>query len=73
VLLQIGAADPATQVGGQGGDDVVEGLGHRLERVVRPEDDVAVAEEFDRCVQRFAVVGQGVTPQLAGQPTRELG
>jgi hypothetical protein len=72
MLLQIGAADPALQVGGQGGDDVIEGLGHRLERVVRSEDDMIVAEDFDRGVQRFAVVGQGVTPQLAGQPTREL-
>jgi hypothetical protein len=61
------------QVGGQGGDDVVEGLRHRLERVVRSEDDVVVAEDFDRCAQRFAVVGQRVTPQLAGQPARELG
>ena len=61
------------QVGGQSGDDVVEGLRHRLERVVRSEDDVIVAEDFDGCVQRFAVVGQGVTPQLARPPTRELG
>ena len=61
------------QVGGQGGDDVVEGLRHRLERVVRSEDDVVAPEDFDRCVQRFAVVGQGVAPQLAGQPTREVG
>ena len=73
MLLQIGAADPAVQVGGQGGDDVVEGLRHRLKRVVRSEDDVVGAEDFDRCVQRFTVVGQGVTPQLAGQPTREFG
>jgi hypothetical protein len=61
------------QVGGQGGDDVVEGLRHRLERVVRSEDDVVVAEDFDGGVQRFPVVRQRVTPQLAGQPTRELG
>jgi hypothetical protein len=73
VLLQIGAADPAVQVAGQGCDDVVEGLRHRGEWVVRSEDDVVVAEEFDGCMQRFAVVGQGVTPQSAGQPTRKLG
>jgi hypothetical protein len=73
MLLQIGAADPAMQVGGQGGDDVVEVLRHRRERVVRSENDMVAAEEFDRCMQRFAVVGQGVTPQSAGQSTREFG
>jgi hypothetical protein len=40
------------QVGGQGGDDVVKGLRHRLEWVVRSEDDVVVAENLDRRVQR---------------------
>jgi hypothetical protein len=73
VLLQISAANPATQVSGQGGDDVVEWLRHRLERIVRSEDDVIVSEDVDRCVQRFTVVGEGVTPQLAGQPAREFG
>jgi hypothetical protein len=62
MLLQIGAADPATQVGGQVGDDVVEGLGHRRERVVGSEDHVVVAEDVDRRVQCRAVVRQAVAP-----------
>jgi hypothetical protein len=59
------------QVGGQGGDDLVEGLGHRRERVVGPEDDVVGAEDLDGCVQPAAVVCQAVAPQSAGQPTRQ--
>jgi hypothetical protein len=50
------------QVGGQGGDDVVEGLGHRREGVVGSEDDVVAAKDFNRCVQRGAVVCQAVAP-----------
>ena len=73
MLLQIGATDPAMQVGVQGGDDVVEGLGHRREWVVGAEDDVVAAEDLDRCVQRLAVICQRVAPQPAGQPTRQVG
>jgi hypothetical protein len=58
VLLQIGAADPAMQVGGQGGDDVVEWLGHRRERVVGSEDDVVAAEDLNSLLQRQVVVSQ---------------
>jgi hypothetical protein len=56
MVLQIGAADPAMQVVGQGGDDVVEGLGHCRERIVGSEDDVVAAEGVDRRIQRCAVV-----------------
>jgi len=70
VLLQIGAADPATQVSGQGGDDVVKRLRHRRKRVVGSEDHVVGAEHMDCCRERVMVVGQAVTPQLSGQPTR---
>jgi len=70
MLLQIGAADPATQVSGQGGDDAVKGLRHRRKRVIGSEDNVVVAEYLDRCVQRSAVIGQAVAPQSSGQPTR---
>jgi hypothetical protein len=73
VFLQIGAADPATQVGGQAGNDVVEGLGHRRERVVGSEDDVVASEDVDRCFQRWAVVSEAVAPQLAGQAARQVG
>jgi hypothetical protein len=50
VFLHIGAIDPALQVGGQGGDDVIDGLGHRREWVVGSEDDVLAAENVDRCM-----------------------
>ena len=73
MLLQIGAVDPATQVGGQGGDDVVEGPGHRRERIVGSEDHVVAAKHVDRRLQRRAVVRQAVAPQPAGQPTRQVG
>ena len=61
------------QVGGQGGDDVVDGFGHRREWVVGSEDDVVGAEDVDRYVQRLAVVCQTVAPQLSGQATRQVG
>jgi hypothetical protein len=54
-------------------DDVVDGLGHRRKGIVRSEDDVIVAEDFDRRVQRFAVVGQAVAPQPARQPAWQVG
>ena len=73
MFLQIGAADSAMQVGGQGGDDVVQRLGHRGERIVGSEDDVIAAEDIDRCVQRLTVVGQTVGPQSACLATRQLG
>jgi hypothetical protein len=73
MVLQIGAVDPATQVVGQGGNDAVEGLGHRRERVVGSEDDVVAAEDVEGCMQRRAVVCQAVAPQPAGQPTRQVG
>jgi hypothetical protein len=73
VLLQIGVADPATQVGWQGGNDVVEGLGHRRERVVGSEYDVVASEDVDRCVQRWAVVCQAVAPQPTGQTAGQVG
>jgi hypothetical protein len=58
VFLQIGAADPATQVDRQVADDVVDGLGHRREGVVGSEDDVIVAKELHRCVQHPTAVRQ---------------
>ena len=58
MFLQIGAADPATQVRGQVGHDVVDGLGHRREGVVGSEDNVVAAEDLNRCVQRPTVVCQ---------------
>jgi hypothetical protein len=61
------------QIGGQGGDDVVERLRHRGEGVVGSKDDVVVAEHVNRCVQRIAAVSERVTPQLAGLPTWKLG
>jgi hypothetical protein len=73
MFLHIGTADPAMQVGGQGGDDVVDGLGHRREWVVGSEDDVAAAEDVDRCMKRVAVVCQTVAPQPPGQATRQVG
>jgi len=73
VFLHIGAADPALQVDGQGGDDVIDGLGHRREWIVGSEDDVVAAEDVDRCLQRVAVVCQAVAPQPPGQATRQVG
>jgi hypothetical protein len=73
VFLHIGAIDPALQVGGQGGDDVIEGLGHRREWVVGSEDDVLAAENVDRCMQGVAVVCQTVAPQPAGYTARQVG
>jgi hypothetical protein len=73
LFLHIGAADPALQVGGQGGDDVIEGLGHRREWVVGSEDDVVAAEDGDCCMQRVAVVRQTVAPQPPGYATRQVG
>jgi len=73
VFLHIGAADPALQVGGQGGDDVIDGFGHRREWVVGSEDHVLAAEDLDRRVQRVAVICQRVAPQPAGQATRQVG
>ena len=73
MFLHIGAVDPALQVGGQGGDDVVDGLGHRREWVVGSEHDVVGAEDVDRRVQRLAVVRQTVAPQPSGQAARQLG
>jgi len=60
VFLQIGAADSAMQLGGQGRDDVVERLGHRGEGVVGSEDDMIAAEDIDRRVQGPTVVSQTV-------------
>jgi len=62
VFLHIGAVDPALQVGRQGGDDVIDGVGHRREWVIGSEDDVVTAEDVDRRVQRVAVVCQTVAP-----------
>jgi hypothetical protein len=73
MLLQIGAMDPAMQSCGQCGDDVIERLGHRGERVVGAKDDVVVAEDLNGGQQRLAAVGQRVAPQPAGQPTGQLG
>jgi hypothetical protein len=61
------------QLGGQGGNHVVEGLGHRREGVVGSEDDVVAAEDLDRCLQRSPVICQTVGPQPAGQATRQVG
>jgi hypothetical protein len=61
------------QVGWQGGDDVVERLGHRGEGIVGSEDDVIAAEDLDRRVQGLTVVGQTVGPQSACLATRQFG
>jgi hypothetical protein len=58
VFLQIGAVDPATQVGGQVRHDVVDALWHRGEGIVGSEDDVVAAENSNSRVQRIAVVCQ---------------
>jgi hypothetical protein len=58
VFLQIGAADPAAQISGQVGHDGVDGLGHRREGVVGREDDVILAEDLERSVQRQTAVCQ---------------
>jgi hypothetical protein len=58
VFLQICAADFLTQVGGQVGHDIVDGLGHRREGVVGSEDDVVAAEDVNDHVQRSMVVCQ---------------
>jgi hypothetical protein len=58
VSLQICARDPAMQVGGQVGNDVVEGLGHRRKGVVGSEDNVVTAEHLQRCIQRVPGVCQ---------------
>jgi hypothetical protein len=73
MFLHIGAADPALQVWGQGGDDVIDGLGHRREWVVGSEDNVVAAEHVDRCLQRVEAVCQTVAPQPPGQATRQVG
>ena len=73
MFLQIGAADSAMQVGGQGGDDVVERLGHRGEGIVGSEDNVIAAEDLDRRVQRPTVVCQTVGPQSTCLATRQVG
>ena len=73
MFLHIGAADPALQVGGQGGDDVIDGLGHRREWVVGSEDDVVAAEDVDRGMQRVAVVCETVAPQPPRKATRQVG
>jgi hypothetical protein len=73
VFLHICAADPALQVGGQGGDYVIDGFGHRREWVVGSEDDVVATEDVDRCMQRIAVVCQTVAKQPPRQATRQVG
>jgi hypothetical protein len=58
VLLQIGAADPVLQVGGEVGDDVIDRFGHRREGVVGSKDDMVVAENLQGCIQDSTVVRQ---------------
>lgn len=56
MLLQIGVADSATQVGRQVGNDVVEGVGHRREGVVGSENHVVATEDRDGLLKCEMVV-----------------